>query len=322
MTAKTLTIVIALTLLTLAPQTHARVSPLGSEAIATLRAIPEDPAPDTLVRGNHYVISNEDRPHLFHNVLVDRGGVLTGVGTDQLWVYAGWAKSELLIPMDFDRAVVDLHHIYMVFFTKASTPAEFIQLWHKRNEKTAKAWLDDYASDDRQREGLHYVFRVARQLVFARLKRMHARYGRSKTPTFATDQAQYDHLVGLVKAGRVHPVRGDLTKDGCMRAIGAAVAKLGHTVDAIYLSNAEQYFSFDDVYRQNFLTLPVNGQSVVLRTTPKNQGGLYRYESQRTLDFQAWLRLPKITSVKHIRHHRKHGRQKDTYVFPAPKPGR
>ena len=321
-TANTLTTVIALTLLTLSPQADGRVNPLGSEARAILEAIPEDPAPENLVRGSHYVISNEDRPHLFHGALVDRGGVLTGVGTDQLWVYAGWARSEVLIPMDFDRTVIDLHEIYMLLFTKAATPAEFIGLWHKRNEKQLKTWLDEHEPDAARRKGLGYALRVGRQLVFARLKRMHARYGHTKTPTFATDQAQYDHLVDLVKTGRVHPVRGDLTQQGCLQGIGEAVAKLGHTVDVIYLSNAEQYFNFDDVYRENFLTLPIDKTSVVLRTTPKNQGGLYRYETQTTADFQAWLRLPKIISVKQIRYHKKPGRKKDTYRFPGPVEGR
>lgn len=327
-TAKTLTTVIALTLLAVAPMALAGVpvgakqtsgvTPLSTAERAILKAIVEDPAPKNLVRGNHYLISNEDRPHLFHNVLVDRGGALVGVGTDQLYVYAGWALSDLIIPMDFDKTVVDLHRIYMLLFTKASTPADFIQLWHKRNAEQVRAWLDGHEADPVLRERLGYAFRIGRQLVYARLKRMHSRYGRSKTPTFATDQAQYDHLVALVRGGRVHPVRGDLTQRGCLLAIGKALTSLGHEMDIIYLSNAEQYFEFDDLYRQNFFALPVDDASLVLRTSPLNRDGLYRYQSQRTVDFQAWLRRPKITRVKQIRLHRKLGWKTDTYVLPGP----
>ena len=316
--AKTLTTVIWLTLMTLAPWAQAQGSPSSLRAGAILEAIPSDPAPKHLVRGNHYFVSNEDRPHLFHNVVADRGGTLVGVGTDQLYVYAAWARSDLLVAMDFDAAVVVLHRVYMLLFTKASTPMDFMQLWHRRNVKTVSAWIDELEIDPKLRARMRYVYKLGRQLVYARLKRLHLQYRRSDTPTFMSDQVQYDYLVSLVTRDRIHPVRGDLTQRGCLEGIGKALEELGHTVDLIYLSNAEQYFTYNDAFRHNFLTLPVDETSLVLRTTPLNKGGLYRYESQRTLDFQAWLRLPKIRKVKQIRGHRTPGWKKDTHVFPAP----
>ena len=322
-TAKTLTTVISVTLalLALCTSAHALPTALDAKEQAILQAIPEDPAPKSLVRGNHYLVSNEDRPHLFHDTLTGRGGVMVGVGTDQLYVYAGWARSEILIPMDFDKTVVDLHRIYMLLFTKAATPADFLKLWHKRNEVTLRGWLDTYEPDPALRKRLGYAFKIGRQLVYARIKRLHLRYRHSKTPTFATDQSQYDHIVALVKSGRVRPLRGDLTKQGCLAGIGNAVGKLNHTLDIIYLSNAEQYFAFDAIYRQNFLNLPVDDTSLVLRTSPRNKGkGYYRYETQRTVDFQAWLTRPDITRVKQIRYKKTPGTLKDTYLFPAPSP--
>ena len=319
--AKSLTGVIALTLslCALTPSSHATLPPLSDAERAILQAIQEDPAPKSLVRGNHYLVSNEDRPDRFHHAVNARGGVLVGVGTDQLYVYAGWAKSSILIPMDFDKTVVDLHRIYMLLFTKAETPERFIQLWHKKNETTLKGWLDSYEPDPALRKRLGYALKIGRQLVYARLKRLHRTYKGSKTPTFISDQAQYDHLVSLVKGGRVRPVRGDLTKKGCLLSIGEALKKLDQKLDLIYLSNAEQYFEFDEVYRENFREIPVDDASLVLRTAPRNKGrGYYRYETQRTVDFQAWLALPKITKVKQIRYKRKPGPIKDTYVFPAP----
>jgi hypothetical protein len=286
---------------------------------AALAGIPEDPAPKSLVRGNHYVISNEDRPHLFLDAVKDRGGVMVGVGTDQLYVYAGWARSEFLIPMDFDKAVVDLHRIYALLFTKAASPADFIQLWHKRHAKTVRGWLDIYETDPVLRERLGYAFKVGRQLVYARLKRLHLRYKASKTPTFVTDQAQYDHLVSLITTGRFRAVRGDLTKSGCLKGIGDALVTLGQTLDVIYLSNAEQYFDFKQPFRDNFLSIPIDETSLVLRTSPRNGGkGQYRYETQRTVDFQAWLKDPKIKRIRQIRRHRKPGPKKDTSFFGAP----
>jgi len=319
--AKTLTTVIFMTLVVAlsTSTTQAALTPLDDAQRALLAGIPEDPAPKSLVRGNHYVISNEDRPHLFLDTVADRGGVMVGVGTDQLYVYAAWARSELLIPMDFDKTVVDLHRIYALLFTKADTPADFIQLWHKRNRKTVQGWLDAHETDPVLRERLGYAFKIGRQLVYARLKRLHLRYKDSKTPTFVSDQAQYDHLVSLIKTGRFHAVRGDLTKTGCLQGIGEALVKMNHTLDVIYLSNAEQYFAFEQPFRDNFLNLPIDDTSLVLRTSPRSGGkGQYRYEAQRTVDFQAWLRKPKIKRVKQIRRHRKPGPKKDTSIFPAP----
>jgi hypothetical protein len=319
--AKTLTTVIAMTLSVVftLPSAQAALTTLDDAQRAILVGIPEDPAPKKLVRGNHYLISNEDRPHLFYKTVAARGGVMVGVGTDQLYVYAAWARSELLIPMDFDKTVVDLHRIYTLLFTKAATPADFIQLWHKRHRKTVRGWLDSYEPDPALRKRLGYAFKIGRQLVYARLKRLHLRYKDSQTPTFVSDQAQYDHLVSLITQGRFRAVRGDLTKSGCLKGLGEALVKLGHTLDVIYLSNAEQYFDFKQPFRDNFLNLPVDDASLVLRTSPRNGGkGQYRYETQRTVDFQAWLRRPTTKRVKQIRRHRLPGPEKDTTTFPAP----
>lgn len=320
--AKTLTIVIGVTLSVLStlPAAQAALTPLSEAEHAILKGIPEDPAPRSLVRGNHYVVSNENRPHLFKDTVEGRGGVLVGVGSDQLYVYAAWARSELLIPMDFDKAVVDLHRVYALLFTRAATPDAFIDLWHKRKAKEVRGWIDASESDPALRKRTQYAFKIARSLVHSRLKRVRKRYRKSDTPTFLNDQAQYDHLVDLVKAGRVYPIRGDLTKEGCLAGIGKALTQLGHTLDLIYLSNAEQYFSFGQAFRDNFLGLPVDDTSYVLRTAPRNRDkGQYNYEVQKTLDFQAWLKMPKITRVKQIRWKKKRGPKKDSFIFPAPK---
>ena len=46
-----------------------------------LQAIPTDPAPEEIIRGVHYVISNEYKLELFHDALKDlKGGIHIGVG--------------------------------------------------------------------------------------------------------------------------------------------------------------------------------------------------------------------------------------------------
>ena len=55
-------------------------------------ALEADEAPEEITRNSHYVISNELNHHLFRPHVQDLGGVLVGVGSDQLYLIAGWMK--------------------------------------------------------------------------------------------------------------------------------------------------------------------------------------------------------------------------------------
>ena len=60
------------------------VAPLSQAHQRLLRAIPSDPAPKKLVRGQHYLTSNEDHPERFATLLKGLGGVYVGVGAAEL----------------------------------------------------------------------------------------------------------------------------------------------------------------------------------------------------------------------------------------------
>ena len=126
-----------------------------------LASITPDPEPPQLVRDSHYVISNEDRPHLFKGSLDDVGGALVGVGTEQLYVYAGWARPKVIIPMDFDQVVVDLHRIYGLFFLVADTPEDFVSLWSKKREPFALKLIEGAAISKADRKALAKAWRRA-----------------------------------------------------------------------------------------------------------------------------------------------------------------
>ena len=88
------------------------VAPLSAEHARVLRSVPEDPAPEGLFSDTHYLISNEDRPERFRGAVSDLGGLQLGVGTDQNYLFAGWARPQVLALIDFDQQVVDLHRVY------------------------------------------------------------------------------------------------------------------------------------------------------------------------------------------------------------------
>ena len=256
--------------------------------------IPADSKPKRTTRSNHYVISNEQRHYLFKDAIEDVGGVFVGVGSDQVYLMAGWARPKVLVPMDFDQFIVDLHDIYRLTFLHAGGPDDFLDLW--KDKARVATLIDENAPSAKHRATLQKVLEFGHKNIAWRLKRLKKQYAKLGVGTFLSDRSQYDFLVGLFKGGKVFPVRGDLTKSRTLIAIGAAAKAEGLHVGAIYLSNAEQYFNFLPQYRKNIASLPFGGRSVVLRTLPDGEKK-YTYYVQSLRLFQDWLERSKIKKV-------------------------
>lgn len=301
-----------------APASEPGVGPLSPEARRLLAAVPADPRPKTIVRGNHYVVSNEDRPHLFHELVDGGGGVLLGVGAEQNYVFAGWARAELIFLMDFDQVVVDLHRVYALFFRAADAPDDFVAWWSPDRERRARRVLSRGASSKDDRRALMRAYRIARRSVYRRLRWLRGYARRTDTPNFVSDAGQYAHIAALVRAGRVVPVRGDLTKQGTLAAIGEALRTLGLPLRVLYLSNAEEYFLYNDAFRRSVSGLPAGERSVVLRTSPRDYDGFYRYSYQSLADFQTWLRREDVRKIRHIRRYKRRQGHRDRYWLPPP----
>lgn len=265
------------------PTERAPTEPLGAEpatqtgSLAVLApelrerfaAIRPDPPPERLVRDTHYWISNEQSHFLWHEYVVRMGGAFVGVGTDQNYLLAGWARSELLVLIDFDDGVAALHRAYGVIFRDAATPAEFLARWSAEREVEVEARLRAVLSVDSPAEvveGAAQAYRSARPLVADRLAVIDARYRALGIPTFLSDPEEYEHLRALWRSGRVVAVRGDLTAEVTMTDVAAALHAAGIEVGVLYLSNAEQYFRYDPQFRANISALPMASDGVVLRT--------------------------------------------------------
>ena len=104
------------------------LEPFPTEWAETFGEVEPDPKPDKLTRNSHYWVSDEKRHDLFREAIADKGGVFIGLGTDQNYLMAAWAKPEVLIPLDFDQMVVYLHYAFRVAFLNAKTPKQFIEL--------------------------------------------------------------------------------------------------------------------------------------------------------------------------------------------------
>lgn len=277
------------------------LTPVNAAWTQVLNQIVSDPPPPHLVRGTHYVISNEDRHDLWKKTIDNLGGAYIGVGTDQNYVLAGWQKPELLVLFDFDQVVVNLHYVYRVFFIQANTPDEFRSLWETKNEATAMRLLAEAYPHPKQRAAIVEAYNMSRYSVLARFRKVAGIYQIHKIPWFMTDLDQYAHVSQLFRAGRVVMVRGDLTVGRSLQSIADALTSLGVKLKVLYLSNAERYWTYTEGFRKSVLALPYAEAALVFRTRAR-PNGVYMYVVQDAQNFQQWVSHPKVNTVYQVTH--------------------
>jgi hypothetical protein len=253
-----------------------------------------DPRPPSIVRDTHYIVSNEDNHYVWRSNIENRGGVFIGVGTDQNYVMAGWARPELMVLLDFDQVVVDLHRVYRVLFLSAPTPQDFLDMWEERNVRRVEEMIEALQTDATTRAGMLRAYRTAHYSVPRRLRKIDNMYRPLGVRWFMNDLSQYRYIVEMFRTGRVIMVRGDLSVGGTLASIGAAAQKVGATVRLVYLSNAERYFPYTAGFKKSMLALPIDDRSLVLRTRARMNGS-YEYIAQEAANFRRWLEWGKMS---------------------------
>lgn len=277
-------------------------------SLAAFARLPADPAPHELIRDSHYWISNEDHLALFHDAVKDKGGLYLGVGSEQNYLLGAWARAELLVLMDFDQSIVDLHRVYRVLFRSAETPGDFLRLWRPEGRAEVRRLIEEGYPDRKERAGALRAHGTARGAVERRLQRVMAQMAKASLPCFLVDAAEYAHIRRLYQEDKVFLVRGDLTAWRTMSAIGEAAARAGKKVGVLYLSNAEQYFPYDAQYRRNIRALPLDERGVVVRTSGQRgithvKGTYYHYNTQSGSSFVAWLADARTRDVRVMLRH-------------------
>jgi len=266
--------------------------PAAAEAFRSLRP---DPPPERLTLDAHFIVSDEKAHHVFRDLVADKGGVLVGLGTDQVYLLSGWARPDVIVALDFDQYVVDLHQVYRALFLAAPSPAAFEALWQKEAEAQVAAAIDAIEPDAKRAKWLKKVWARTLKRVQQRFRTVHRVQRQAGIPWYLSDADQYAWIRGLCQAGRVFAVRGDLLKDQAMRDVAAATRAAGLTVRVLYLSNAERYFRYNDDFAENVLALPFDEESMVVRTGgvstlgADTADGHYLYYAMKGLDFRAWF---------------------------------
>ena len=280
--------------------------PLPDEVVNRFKAIRSDPEPDQLVRDAHYWVSNENAQYVWYSYIKDKGGVLSGVGTDQVYLLAGWSNASIVIPMDFDKMIRSLHIAYGAAFLESDNIEEFRSYWKKENEAKMKAAIDKHFPEESVQAMKAWKSGVKE--VNGRFNRLIKKYSGGKAkegevivdiPTFINNDEQYQRIRRLWQNHRVFPIRGDLTGDNAMLDIAKALKDSGLTMKIMYPSNAEHYFEYSPAFRRNIIQMPFADDSLILRTRQMRSLGLaededYHYNMQSGENFKIWLETTNI----------------------------
>ncbi len=306
----------------------AALTPCPQALSDALKAVPYDPLPKELSANSHFVVSDEKSHWLFHDATLNRGGALLGVGTDQNYLMAAWARTEILILLDFDQVVVDVHAVYREIFLHSPDARSFRAAWTKEQAPVVEGWIEAAHPNDPDRTRILKAFRLSRNLIDWRLTALIKSYRAAGVKTFLDDPEQYRYLVDLIKAGRVFAIRGDLTGTKAVRGVGKALSDAGVPMRVLYLSNAEKYFPFTPDYKANMRAMPFDDRSIVLHTGggwhggPPSPDGFYTYVVQPGANFHAWMQDNVPSSFTALMLRRKNSKDVPGFAtLDAPPPG-
>jgi hypothetical protein len=253
-----------------------------------------------LLKGKHYVTSNELAVQRFEPHIRNLGGGYVGVGTDQSYLFIGWQRAELAWLFDYDPVVSDVHDLYLAFFGVAQNPEGFLHLWKRGSRQEALAVLAKVYTGDVLKRA-HAAYAAYRAQIERRLLTTVKEQRALHVDSYLTTQAQYDYVAQLVRAGRVRRMVGDLVADRGLVGIAGVAAKLGVPVRTLYMSNAEEYFrqsGYGEQFRTNARAVLTDPRALVLRTLstyPENKD--YTYAAQLGSNFLAWLSRPWLRNV-------------------------
>ncbi len=294
------------------------IEPLTAQLNAAFAGVQPDPVPEEITRDTHYLGGNEWRLDLLAPRVAGMGGTYVGVGADQNYLLAGWARSNLVLLCDFDQWIVDLHAIYGVAFAKADTPEAFVDFWHRKSPRESIAAIREATPDPKRAQRLVHLYKFARARVYVRLSTLRDDLAKRDVVSMLTSQDDYDHVRGLSRSGRIIATRADLTRAGALRQLADVIGEAALPVHLMYLSNAEQYFPYGPVYRANMQAWPASTAALVVRTRPMARD--YTYVVQPLSDFREQLTRPEVRSVRDLAPKRVLTAKRPVYDVPRDPP--
>ncbi|MSQ81474.1 MAG: hypothetical protein EXR77_00955 [Myxococcales bacterium] len=271
------------------------LAPWTAAERATFWDSPQDAAPKELLgindefKGRSYTTGDEFHLELFAPKVRNLGGGYMGVGSDQAYIFIGWARPEVAWLTDYDPLVVALHAAYRVFFLHSADGAAFLQRWNSKNAAESLALLKQQLPPTVSKSTLA-AFRLSRSLIWARLNRVRHMLNKAKQPCFLDEAAAYAHIQQLYQLERIRPLSANLLESKAIVGIGAAARTLGVHIHGLYLSNAEEYWPYSPQFRKNIQSLPFGDAAIVWRTLSGfKKNGDYCYHIQTAASYLGYL---------------------------------
>jgi formylglycine-generating enzyme required for sulfatase activity len=240
--------------------------PLTGDQRAALDAVTGEERGRDPVDQRHYVQTNEPRHDDWFPYLDGLGGGYIGVGSDQNYTLFARARAELVWLMDYDVVVTQVHRLFRALILAAPDAAAFLAFWERDGTTAVREILADRCGADPDHDELWALYREHKPSLRHYFGRLAALEANGVPSSWLSDPAAYAWVRALYETDRVRILKGDLLGRTVLPSIAVAHERLGIPLRIVYLSNAEQYFLYNDAMREAFAALPFDERSVVLRT--------------------------------------------------------
>ncbi|MBN1773695.1 MAG: hypothetical protein JXB32_20700, partial [Deltaproteobacteria bacterium] len=252
--------------------------PLAEVGVRPLAAAERDafhgPAAESLARrrfdDRHFTYSNENDHALWLPHVAAQGGGYLGVGADQNYTLFAAARAEFVWLMDYDVVVTQAHRIYRALILESVSANEFLLRWEPFDERATRELVEAAFADEPDRGELLELLDVLWRGAGHYFRKVAARRAPDGGPgSWLADPELYRIVRATFAADRVRIVPGDLLGSTTMPGIAGAHRALGVPMRVVYLSNAEEYFAYNEAFRGSFGAMPFDDRSVVLRTVAR-----------------------------------------------------
>jgi hypothetical protein len=223
-------------------------------------------AEDVLVddKPTHFVHTNECMHQVWKPYVKNIGGAYLGVGTDQNLTLVAWARAEVAFLIDYDPRVVGVNHAHRALLEHSPDIATYVARFDAANRSETETILDTEYASHPERRAIVAAFRRYR----GRIARYYARILRRRATRnhFLHDEDDYRYVHRLAAADRIRVMKGDLLAAASVRGIGRITNEIAIPMRVVYMSNAEEFWSYSTVFRDNYAGMSMDDKTVILRT--------------------------------------------------------
>lgn len=250
---------------------------------------------------DHYIFSNERRIDLFEPYIQGLKGGYIGVGTDQNLSFAAWAESEFVFLMDFDLYAVYVNLMHISILKKCENYECFLNAWNPKNKNQTWTWIEEDYKDREDFSSFKEVFLYAIEPwhVPSRWRELEFMTKNFNFQSFHNREKDYTHLHKLAIMNRIRVEKGDLTKTGTFQSINSIYRQMNLPVRILYTSNAEDYFTYNQEFRENIISIPSDELSYLVRTISIGVKRMLNYPAgEKYEDYPLHYNLQKINNMK------------------------